>query len=220
MSFRFGFYRNTTTRERVERPQERPVEMAPVGLPPRSLLDHLVCEMQNHLDEMERMRQVLADAYPRLSSSSDLRPAVKGSSSQEEESDDGGRSLCYCLDLPGFLPEEVSVKVDGRRVFATGKQDRRGKGQDGCVSHELREMRKEMLLPSDADPSGMSCCFFPDEGRLRIQTPRVTSAPLAEKRSVAIAICRVENTNTNAIPPADCKEEAPASPEKEAPAAK
>uniref|UniRef100_A0A803SXV1 SHSP domain-containing protein n=1 Tax=Anolis carolinensis TaxID=28377 RepID=A0A803SXV1_ANOCA len=144
----------------------------------------------------------------------------KGSSSQEEESDDGGRSLCYCLDLPGFLPEEVSVKVDGRRVFATGKQDRRGKGQDGCVSHELREMRKEMLLPSDADPSGMSCCFFPDEGRLRIQTPRVTSAPLAEKRSVAIAICRVENTNTNAIPPADCKEEAPASPEKEAPAAK
>ncbi|XP_060627726.2 heat shock protein beta-11 [Anolis sagrei] len=228
MSFRFGFYRTATTRERVERPAERPTpqrsgEITPAGLPPRSLLDHLVCEMQNHLDEMERMRQVLCDAYPRLNSWSDLRPSIKGSSSQEEGEggvdDEARRAFCYCLDLPGFQPEEVSVKVDGRKISASGKQDRRARGQDGCVSHELREIRKEMMLPSDADPAGMSCCFFPDEGRLRIQAPRMGSTPLAEKRSVAIAICRVENTNTNAIPPEGDKEP-PASPEKDASASK
>ncbi|XP_061464125.1 heat shock protein 30C-like [Rhineura floridana] len=193
------------------------VEYVPVGLPPRSLLDQLVVDMQNHLEEMEKMRVVLVDAYPCLSSwGSGGGRKTRGwkLDGKEDDDDDGTSNYRFCLDVAGFAPEELGVKVEGRKLTVSAKHDKKTEGADGCVSHEYREVRKEILLPGDANLEALVCNFSPEVGRLRIEAPRL-ALQSTEERTIPITICREPDSVGPSLPPG--KETTPATtPEKRA----
>ncbi|XP_053101656.1 heat shock protein 30C-like [Hemicordylus capensis] len=194
--------------------REPAVEYVPVGLPPKSLLDKLVCDMQVHLEEMERMRAVLVDAYPCLASSwvgsgGGARNRSSryggGSLAAEDEDDAGGSSSSsssnyrFAVSVAGFSPEELSVKLDGRKVTVSGKHTKKTE-EEGCVSHEYREVRKEVRLPDDANLDAVACTLAPEGGCLRIEAPRLTSPP-AEERAIPITIRQGPDPPAAAAPP-------------------
>ncbi|XP_042320013.1 heat shock protein 30C-like [Sceloporus undulatus] len=193
-----------------------PVEYVPVGFPPRSLLDQLLGEMQGHLQEMERMRLVLTEAYPRLGCWMDPEPRRHQQQQPRWERIDmepreGGGGYRFSLEVAGFLPEEMAVKVNGRKLTVSAKHDKRSESADGCLSHEYREVRKELLLPDDANLQALTCCFSPDEGRLHLEAPRMALPP-TEAKAIPITICKGPEAGT---PTAPAKEPLPsASPEK------
>lgn len=180
-------------------PSPRPCSREPAGaavaelLPPGpGLLDQLVEDLQSHLDEMEQMRIVLVDAYP-------PRPRSQG-----RPDDD---TYHFSLDVAGFGPQELAVKLVGRKLTVTGRHDRRTEAPDGCVSHEYREVRREIRLPADANLDGVACTFAPDGGRLCINAPRLAQLPPAEERSIPIAIrpASVAAATPDALEGADAK---------------
>lgn len=187
-------------RLRLTRGAPRSFECVSLGMPPQALLDQLVGDLQSHLEEMERLRVGLLDAYPRLSGwqsggggggSGGLgtrRSCSSGGFPRLEQSDDG-RTYYFGLEVGDFCPEELAVKVDGAKLTVCGRRDQRSEASDGCVCHEVREVRRELLLPDDADLEALTCCLAPEAGRLRIEAPRLGSSP-AWERTVPIPICR------------------------------
>lgn len=188
-------------RLRLTRGAPRSFECVSLGMPPQALLDQLVGDLQSHLEEMERLRVGLLDAYPRLSGwqssggggggSGGLGTRRSGSSNglpRLEQSDDG-RTYYFSLEVGDFCPEELAVKVDGTKLTVCGRRDQRSEASDGCICHEVREVRRELLLPDDADLEALTCCLAPEAGRLRIEAPRLGSSP-AWERTVPIPICR------------------------------
>ncbi|KAG8134043.1 putative Body wall muscle protein [Naja naja] len=93
------------------------------------------------------------------------------------------------MEVGDFCPDELAVKVDGAKLTVCGRRDQRSEASDGCVCHEVREVRRELLLPDDADLEALTCCLAPEAGRLRIEAPRLGSSP-AWERTVPIPICR------------------------------
>ncbi|XP_033012050.1 heat shock protein 30C-like [Lacerta agilis] len=171
------------------------VQYVPVGMPPRSLLDQLVVDMQDHLEEMEKMRVVLVDAYPCLATRSQGRRRrsrgrkVDRRCLDDEDEDDGTSDYLYSLDVTGFEPEELSVKVEGRKLTVSAKHDKKTEGTDGCVSHEFREVRKEVLLPGDANIEALACNFSAELGCLSIEAPRLVPKSVGE-RTIPITILK------------------------------
>ncbi|KAL8181534.1 UNVERIFIED_CONTAM: hypothetical protein K2H54_005413 [Gekko kuhli] len=149
----------------------------------KKLLEQLLSDMQGHLDEMERLRAALLDAYPLFGA----RPqhARLGKAARDEEEEEGGGPYRYSLDVAGFAPEEVSVQLQGRRLTVRAKHDRRSEAADGCVSHEYREVRKEVVLPGDADLEAVACAL--DGGRLCVEAPRLALLD-AEPRTIPVAV--------------------------------
>lgn len=195
-------------------------EYIPVGMPPQSLLDQLVCDMQRHLEEMERVRGVLQDAYPSLAAAGP-RPlgagprGARGSRKMSLDYDDSDEPGHYqfSVDVSGYAPEELSVKLEGRKVTVCGRRDQKTEAADGCVSRDYREVRKELRLPPDANLDAVTCMFSPEAGCLCIEAPRV-APPASPERTIPISVQK----------PADAAPLAPAPvaslpPAKEAPAA-
>ncbi|XP_034980348.2 heat shock protein 30C-like [Zootoca vivipara] len=209
-----GFSRDCRPRRALARSSCRDscVQYVPVGMPPRSLLDQLVVDMQDHLDEMEKMRVVLVDAYPCLATRNEgRRRRSRGRKSHrrcldDEDEDDGTSDYQYSLDVTGFEPEELSVKVEGRKLTVSGKHDKKTEGTDGCVSHEFREVRKEVLLPGDANIEALVCNFSTELGCLSIEAPRLVPKSVGE-RTVPITILKASDAGTmKEILPAEEKE--------------
>lgn len=72
------------------------------------------------------------------------------------------------LDVTGYKPEDLSVKVVGRKLFIDGKQEFR-EGDDFSV----REMRKTYDLPENASFEHMTS-FLTAKGTLVVEFPLVT----------------------------------------------
>uniref|UniRef100_A0A8D2Q889 SHSP domain-containing protein n=1 Tax=Varanus komodoensis TaxID=61221 RepID=A0A8D2Q889_VARKO len=100
------------------------------------------------------------------------------------------KSERFSLDVRGFSPEELTVKMDGRKLTVCGTHDARSESEDGCLSHEHREVRREVLLPEDVNLEAVACALSQD-GRLCIEAPRL-SLPSAEERTIPITITRAQ----------------------------
>jgi len=72
------------------------------------------------------------------------------------------------LDVTGYRPEDLSVKVIGRKLYIDGKQDHR-EGED----FTLREMRKTYDLPENASFEHMTS-FLTAKGTLVVEFPLIT----------------------------------------------
>ncbi|KAJ6661454.1 hypothetical protein lerEdw1_014363 [Lerista edwardsae] len=201
-------------------------EYIPVGMPPQSLLDQLVCDMQRHLEEMERVRTVLQDAYPSLASSAAAAcprpiggargPRGPRKLSLDYDDSDDTSNYQFSVDVPGYAPEELSVKLEGRKVTVCGKRDQKTEAADGCVSRDYREVRKELRLPPDANLDAVTCMFSPEAGCLCIEAPRM-APPTSPERTIPISVHKpadvpaVGAAAVASLPPA--KEAPPATPE-------
>uniref|UniRef100_UPI00398ED41D heat shock protein 30C-like n=1 Tax=Pristiophorus japonicus TaxID=55135 RepID=UPI00398ED41D len=104
--------------------------------------------------------------------------------SQSEGKDGDGFSLS--LDVQRFSPEELKVKVLGRKVLVTGKHEKKSDDGSGSYSYKYEEFRREFQLPEDVDAQALNCCLSQD-GRLKVQAPRL-ALPAVNGRTVPINI--------------------------------
>uniref|UniRef100_UPI00398E7E3C heat shock protein 30C-like n=1 Tax=Pristiophorus japonicus TaxID=55135 RepID=UPI00398E7E3C len=104
--------------------------------------------------------------------------------SQSEGKDGDGFSLS--LDVQRLSPEELKVKVFGRKVLVTGKHEKKSDDGSGSYSYKYEEFRREFQLPEDVDAQALNCCLSQD-GRLKVQAPRL-ALPAVNGRTVPINI--------------------------------
>uniref|UniRef100_H3ARE0 SHSP domain-containing protein n=2 Tax=Latimeria chalumnae TaxID=7897 RepID=H3ARE0_LATCH len=80
----------------------------------------------------------------------------------------GGYALS--VDVKQFSPEELSVKVAGRKLQVLGKFERRTEDFQGSL-YQCEEFGKEYELPADVSP-GLLTCSLSKDGQLHIKAPQ------------------------------------------------
>uniref|UniRef100_A0A452H2R9 SHSP domain-containing protein n=1 Tax=Gopherus agassizii TaxID=38772 RepID=A0A452H2R9_9SAUR len=88
------------------------------------------------------------------------------------------------MDVSGFSPAELMVRVDGRKLTVTGKHEKKTESEAGVRSQEYREIRRETLLPEDVNVQAVLCSLSQD-GQLCIEAPRL-ALPAAQGRDIPI----------------------------------
>ncbi|XP_065442418.1 heat shock protein 30C-like [Chrysemys picta bellii] len=166
-----------------------------LGPGPHSLLAQLVGDMQTHLEEMERLRHSLLLASPLLCGEGEgrrqrpsSRSLAEGAGKEPGSQGQGKDKFQLSMDVSGFSPAELMVRVDGRKLTVTGKQEKKTASEAGVCSHEYREIRRETLLPEDVNVEAVLCSLSQD-GQLCIEVPHL-ALPAAEGRAVPITICQ------------------------------
>uniref|UniRef100_H3ARJ3 SHSP domain-containing protein n=1 Tax=Latimeria chalumnae TaxID=7897 RepID=H3ARJ3_LATCH len=113
------------------------------------------------------------------------------------------------VDVRHFSPEELSVKVAGRKLQVVGKRERRVEDGRRAFYHS-EEFRKEYELPADVSPDLLTCSLS-KEGRLCIKVPqraaeRECIIPINFSTSITVTLCpgqRKEEEKADRIPPED-----------------
>ncbi|XP_039224659.1 heat shock protein 30C-like [Crotalus tigris] len=145
-----------------------------------SLFHQPMGDPQGPLNPADRLRVVLLDAFPLLAleepgSSSKGRtwmPFLRGRGRHQ-----------LALNVAGFSAEELSVRLEGRKLTVLGQHEQETAGLDGCLCRETRQVRQELLLPPDADLEALTCALAHD-GHLRVQAPRLQrTIPVTVERS-------------------------------------
>ncbi|XP_070795783.1 heat shock protein 30C-like [Pituophis catenifer annectens] len=129
----------------------------------------LFSQLTGHLNETDRLRLVLLDPCPLLALE---EPGLGSKGRTQPLFLRGQRWHQLALDVEGFSAEELTVRLEGRKLTVLGKQEKETVGEDGCLCRESRQVRKELLLPPDADLESLTCALDPD-GHLRVQAPRL-----------------------------------------------
>ncbi|XP_033012051.1 polycystic kidney disease protein 1-like 3 [Lacerta agilis] len=130
---------------------------------------------QPQVDEMGRPRVLHAGSHPHISWAAPRQEgnAEQGSPSLVPKISFQENNITYqlCLDMHGFLAEELTVKMDGRKLTVSGKHKKKTRSQDDCAFHDCREVLREVLLPEDANLDAVTCTLSHD-GKLCFQVPR------------------------------------------------
>ncbi|XP_074841692.1 heat shock protein 30C-like [Carettochelys insculpta] len=167
---------------------------------PPSLWEQLVGDVQSHVADMERVRRSLLRAYPLLGgederSGQPRRSGRQGAEGAGQEAgaagpgpDPGQEKFRLSMDVSGFSPAELAVRVDGRKVTVSGRREKRTESEAGVRSYEYRELRREALLPAEVDAQAVLCSLSP-AGQLCLEAPRV-ALPAAAGRAVPIRVCQ------------------------------
>uniref|UniRef100_A0A8C8RI44 SHSP domain-containing protein n=1 Tax=Pelusios castaneus TaxID=367368 RepID=A0A8C8RI44_9SAUR len=158
-----------------------------LGPGPSGLFDQLVGDMQTQLEEMERLRHALLLAYPLPGGEGEGRRKVRQSSTSQPGSQEPGKDKYrLSMDVSGFSPDELTVRMAGRKVTVTGKHEKKTESDDGFCSQEYREIRRETLLPDHVDVQAVLCSLSRD-GQLCIEAPHL-ALPAAEERALPISV--------------------------------
>ncbi|XP_074841691.1 heat shock protein 30C-like [Carettochelys insculpta] len=161
---------------------------------PPSQWEQLVGDVQSHLEDMERLRRSLLLARVLLRGE-DKRSSQRGAEGAGQEAGAAGpgpapgqEKFRLFMDVSGFSPAELAVRVDGRKVTVSGRREKRAESEAGVRSYEYRELRRETLLPAEVDAQAVLCSLSP-AGQLCLEAPRV-ALPAAAGRAVPIRVCQ------------------------------
>ncbi|XP_069763342.1 heat shock protein beta-11-like [Narcine bancroftii] len=128
--------------------------------------------------------------------------AGEGDSGQVGEDGDG---FSLWLDVLRFSPEELKVKVLGRKVLVTGSREKKSDDGSGSSSYKYEELRREFQLPDGVDAQAVNCCLSQD-GRLQVRAPRL-ALPAVDERLVPINVESGEATGPVPNPGEEAKQE-------------
>ena len=160
--------------------------------PVRTLWPHpgtLFAELEREIRmEMERARQFMSSFEQLLSSgSSSNRVSIERAPSSSAALTQGsGEGFSVCQDVKDFAPEQLSVKVVGRKVVLVGQKETQSTDEKGSFSYKYEVLKREWDVPEEVDAEALSCSLSP-EGQLRIEAPRL-ALPSAAERNVPIQV--------------------------------
>lgn len=146
-----------------------------------SLVDRVVADMERQMQDLERVTQTFFQAAPLLAweQESQREPRKEKATEAAPKGQPDGKYR-FSVDVTGFSPEEMTVKLDGRKVTVTAKRQRESQSEEGSYWQEHQELRRETLLPLDVDLQAVSCSLTP-EGQLCIEAPCLASSGTKEK---------------------------------------
>ncbi|XP_053550133.1 heat shock protein beta-11-like [Bombina bombina] len=132
-------------------------------------------------ERMQQLDQFHQQLMQEITLQQDKTLPVQGSC---ETSKDGGFMLC--LGVGDFSPQELTVKILGRKLLVTGAKESKTDDGRGSFSYKCQILRKESDLPQDINVDELSCTVSAD-GQLRIEAPRV-APPAGQERTVPIQL--------------------------------
>ncbi|XP_054836998.1 heat shock protein 30C-like [Eublepharis macularius] len=146
-----------------------------------SLIDRVAADVERQMQDMEKMTRAFFQATPLLTWERESRrePHEESATEATMKGQPEGK-YHFSVDVAGFSPEEMTVKLDGRKVTVTAKRQRESKSEGDGYWQEHQELRRETLLPLDVDLQAVSCSLTPD-GQLCIEAPRMASSATTEK---------------------------------------
>ncbi|NXN92025.1 HS30C protein, partial [Rhinopomastus cyanomelas] len=156
--------------------------------PVRTLWPHpetLFAEMERELRlEMERAREFMSSFEQYLSTGSSpgrvgIAPAASAALTQGP-----GGGFSVCQDVKDFAPEQLSVKVVGRKVVLVGQKETQSTDEKGSFSYKYEALKREWDVPEEVDAEALTCSLTKD-GQLRIEAPKL-ALPAAPERNVPI----------------------------------
>ncbi|XP_067825313.1 heat shock protein 30C-like [Heptranchias perlo] len=160
---------------------------------PHTVLEPFECNRWQQVEEARKSMNFLNQVLVELAK--EFREERSRNQNNKPDDNDGdkrkskekdGDDFSLSLDVQRFSPEELKVKVLGRKVLVTGKHETKSDDGSGCYSYKYEEFRREFQLPEDVDPQALNCCLSQD-GRLKVQAPRL-ALPAVNERTVPINI--------------------------------
>ncbi|XP_071400686.1 heat shock protein beta-9 [Centroberyx affinis] len=159
------------------------------------LADSLLKELQDgpHLLDL-RQGALLRSPFARYATgpSTELRQ-------EPQQGTKGSGDLLVTLDVRGYAPDDITVKLEGRRLAVVamkqaGAEASQSSSSSSCSSAASSSFSssassqmgfvQRIDLPAHLDLSGLSCSLM-DDGQLRIDAP-AAKQPISEERQVPI----------------------------------
>ncbi|XP_006032847.1 heat shock protein beta-11 [Alligator sinensis] len=156
--------------------------------------------------EMERTRDFMSGVQKLLAGEGSSNPSREQEQSTNMTLPQGtDRGFTISQDIKGFAPEELTVKLVGKKVLLTGKKEMQSEDSKGSFSYKSEVFKWEWDVPEGVDPNDVTC-FISSEGQLCIEAPHqaLTATP---ERNVPIqitpvgseaAVCSKEGANGRA----------------------
>ncbi|POI31484.1 hypothetical protein CIB84_004764 [Bambusicola thoracicus] len=151
----------------------------------RTLWPHAETIFSELQQEMEKARQFMS-SFEQLLSSHGPIAAEQAPSSSAAPAQGSGEGFSVCQDVKNFAPEQLSVKVVGRKVVLVGQKETQNTDEKGSFSYKYEVLKREWDVPEEVDAEALTCSLS-GEGQLRIEAPRL-ALPSSAERSVPIQV--------------------------------
>ncbi|NXN17516.1 HSPBB protein, partial [Indicator maculatus] len=151
----------------------------------RTLWPHAETIFAELQQEMERARQFMS-SFEQLLSSQVATAMERAPSANAAPTQGSGEGFSICQDVKNFVPEQLSVKVVGRKVVLVGQKETQSTDEKGSFSYKYEVLKREWDVPEEVDAEALTCSLS-KEGQLRIEAPRL-ALPAAPERSVPIQV--------------------------------
>ncbi|XP_056144631.1 heat shock protein beta-9 [Lampris incognitus] len=161
------------------------------------LADSLLKELCEGPQLFDLCQRSLRSPCARLRSGTEQQIEVPSTQLHKDTQQDPGSSgdLLVTLDARGYAPEDITVKLEGRRLAVVavkhaGSEASQSSSSSSCSSSMAASssskigFAQRIDLPAHLDLSGLSCSLM-DDGQLRIDVP-AAKQPISEEQQVPI----------------------------------
>ncbi|NXH12632.1 HSPBB protein, partial [Bucco capensis] len=149
----------------------------------RTLWPHAETIFADLQQEMERAREFMS-SFERLMSGQVAAAMERAPSTSTALTQGSGEGFSVCQDVKDFAPEQLSVKVVGRKVVLVGQKETQNTDEKGCYSYKYEVLKREWDVPEEVDAEALTCSLS-KEGQLLIEAPKL-ALPAAPERNVPI----------------------------------
>ncbi|NXW95281.1 HSPBB protein, partial [Alopecoenas beccarii] len=152
----------------------------------RTLWPHAETIFTELQQEMEKAREFMSSFEQLLTSHGATTAMERAPSTSTALAQSSGDGFSVCQDVKNFAPEQLSVKVVGRKVVLVGQKEMQNTDDKGCFSYKYEVLKREWDVPEDVDVEALSCSLS-KEGQLRIEAPKLALTAGGE-RNVPIQV--------------------------------
>nr|XP_009686033.1 PREDICTED: heat shock protein beta-11-like [Struthio camelus australis] len=153
---------------------------------PAAIFTELQQEMERAREFMSSFEQLLTSQGSFAADHAQGSSAAVAQSSSAAVTPGSGEGFSVCQDVKDFAPEQLSVKVVGRKVMLVGQKETQSTDEKGSFSYKYEVLKREWDVPKDVDTEALTCSLS-SEGQLRIEAPR-RALPAAPERKVPIEV--------------------------------
>ncbi|NXT40855.1 HSPBB protein, partial [Pelecanoides urinatrix] len=151
----------------------------------RTLWPHAETIFTELQQEMEKAREFMSSFEQLLSSQG--ATAMEGAPGTSAALTQGsGEGFSICQDVKNFAPEQLSVKVVGRKVVLVGQKETQSTDEKGSFSYKYEVLKRDWDVPEEVFAEALTCSLS-KEGQLRIEAPRL-ALPATPERNVPIQV--------------------------------
>ncbi|XP_065712599.2 heat shock protein beta-11-like [Patagioenas fasciata] len=152
----------------------------------RTLWPHAETIFTELQQEMEKAREFMSSFEQLLTSHGATTAMERAPSTSTALAQSTGDGFSVCQDVKNFAPEQLSVKVVGRKVVLVGQKEMQNTDEKGCFSYKYEVLKREWDVPEDVDVEALSCSLS-KEGQLLIEAPKLALTASGE-RNVPIQV--------------------------------
>ncbi|XP_009553696.2 heat shock protein 30-like [Cuculus canorus] len=149
----------------------------------RTLWPHAETIFTELQQEMEKAREFMS-SFEQLLTSQGAMALERAPSTSAALTQSSGEGFSVCQDVKNFAPEELSVKVVGRKVVLVGQKETQNTDEKGSFSYKYEVLKREWDVPEEVDAEALTCSLS-KEGQLRIEAPKL-ALPATSERNVPI----------------------------------